>query len=291
MPIVKEEQILLCRLLKRQISKSANRVIDVGTGSGVFGIYAAKVCAAKVIGIDISRRACDFARKNAALNDVKVCDDINSLRGGQIAILHEELSDFCRRQPRASVYILNPPFTPTIRDADVAIHARGGFDGQRAFEYQLRTLQPFLRAGDRIIGYQMTCGSRPDFGFRQILTDVMKHPFDAQSCPTIAGGQSLKAVAFLPAIYGAWPRSIPLTSKLSRKAKVVLKHFDQHGLLDKEFSLIAYVINIKKKGANQIGHLELDDVPIGTWADRIWLHQRILDGRQHIINPASQAFR
>lgn len=290
MPIVKEEQILLCRLLKRQISKPATRVIDVGTGSGVFGIYAAKVCGAKVVGIDVSERACMFAKRNALLNSVSLAKGMNSVGPGQIAILHEELGLFCRRKPRADVFVLNPPFTPTIRDNAVAIHARGGYDGQRAFEYQLRTIQPFLVTGDKIIGYQMTCGTSPDFGFGDMLANVMQHPFEAEWSSAIAGGQSIKANHFLPAIYATSPRRFGRPSKTSRPKATSLKHFIQHGLLDKQFSVIAYVITIKKMGTSKIVSMKLPSAPLGTWNDRIWLHARILDGREQHIQPASSAF-
>ncbi|NPV88777.1 methyltransferase domain-containing protein [Coprothermobacteraceae bacterium] len=47
-------------------------VLDVGTGSGILAIYAAKAGAKKTRGIDIDPIALDNARENAALNNVVV---------------------------------------------------------------------------------------------------------------------------------------------------------------------------------------------------------------------------
>jgi len=46
------------------------RVLDVGTGSGILAIAAAKLGAAEVLGNDIEAEACRIARENAELNGV-----------------------------------------------------------------------------------------------------------------------------------------------------------------------------------------------------------------------------
>lgn len=45
-------------------------VLDVGTGSGILAIAAAKLGATRVLGCDIEAEACRIARENAALNQV-----------------------------------------------------------------------------------------------------------------------------------------------------------------------------------------------------------------------------
>ena len=45
-------------------------VLDVGTGSGILGIAAARLGAQRVVGTDIDPVACDVARENVALNAV-----------------------------------------------------------------------------------------------------------------------------------------------------------------------------------------------------------------------------
>ncbi len=50
---------------------AARRVLDLGTGSGGLALVAARSGAARVVGLDIDRRAVRAARANAALNRVK----------------------------------------------------------------------------------------------------------------------------------------------------------------------------------------------------------------------------
>ncbi len=46
------------------------KVLDVGCGTGILGITAAKLGAQDVIGVDIDRKAVEIARENAAINKV-----------------------------------------------------------------------------------------------------------------------------------------------------------------------------------------------------------------------------
>jgi predicted RNA methylase len=54
----------------RQIVKTNDYVVDIGTGSGVLAIMAAKAGARKVTGIDINRESIEYATQAAALNGV-----------------------------------------------------------------------------------------------------------------------------------------------------------------------------------------------------------------------------
>ncbi len=47
-----------------------DRVLDVGTGSGILGIAAAKLGAAEVVAVDVDATAVENARANCVLNDV-----------------------------------------------------------------------------------------------------------------------------------------------------------------------------------------------------------------------------
>lgn len=54
----------------RQIVKTNDYVVDIGTGSGILAIMAAKAGARKVTGIDINQESVEYARQAAALNGV-----------------------------------------------------------------------------------------------------------------------------------------------------------------------------------------------------------------------------
>jgi ribosomal protein L11 methyltransferase len=62
----------LCLRALQDVGVRGKRVLDLGTGSGVLAIAAAKLGAAAVLGVDDDPDAVDAARKNVALNDVAV---------------------------------------------------------------------------------------------------------------------------------------------------------------------------------------------------------------------------
>lgn len=285
MPIVKEEQIAFCRLLANVV-RAGDNVIDIGTGSGVFGIYAARRCGARVVCIDLAKRSCDFALNNATINSVEVSDSIGRLHDGQISVVHEELSRFCTSMPDANVFVLNPPFTPTVSDESVAFHARGGYDGQRALVYQLNLISRFLNPGDRIVGYQMACGCNSIRDFGDLVTETLRKPYSAMWTSAIRGGKTVSAEKFIGAIYGN-----RCGGKGSlRDCQITTRFFREKGVLSKEFAVIAYVITIRDSGVSEWVPYPKPLSPLGTWSDRVWLHARILDGKYSEFGPASRAF-
>jgi len=62
-----EDIILKNRLIKNW------KVLDVGCGTGILGITAAKLGAQDVIGVDTDKKAVEIARENAAINQVNDC--------------------------------------------------------------------------------------------------------------------------------------------------------------------------------------------------------------------------
>lgn len=60
----------LCLQVLEETVQGGDRVLDVGTGSGILGIAAAKLGAEEVLGIDVDPVAARVARDNAALNGV-----------------------------------------------------------------------------------------------------------------------------------------------------------------------------------------------------------------------------
>jgi ribosomal protein L11 methyltransferase len=70
------ETTRLCLSLLQSIELAGRRVIDVGTGSGVLAIAAAKLGAASVVALDEDPEALRNARENVARNDVAALIDV-----------------------------------------------------------------------------------------------------------------------------------------------------------------------------------------------------------------------
>lgn len=65
-------QALARYILDHPATVAGRRVVDVGAGSGIGGIAAAKAGAAEIIAYDLDAFACAAARLNAELNEVEV---------------------------------------------------------------------------------------------------------------------------------------------------------------------------------------------------------------------------
>lgn len=61
-----------CLEMMKRVGCEDKTIIDFGTGTGILSIYAKKKGASKVVGIDVSPYALEYARKNATANDVDV---------------------------------------------------------------------------------------------------------------------------------------------------------------------------------------------------------------------------
>jgi len=57
--------------LERRLKKDGESVLDVGTGSGILAIVAAKLGAQEILGIDTDPVAIEVARENVERNGVK----------------------------------------------------------------------------------------------------------------------------------------------------------------------------------------------------------------------------
>ena len=78
---------LCIQALEERIKKKELSVLDVGTGSGILSIVAAKLGAKEVWGIDIDGAAVENARENVGLNHVS---DIVKIREGSIGDLQKK---------------------------------------------------------------------------------------------------------------------------------------------------------------------------------------------------------
>lgn len=64
----------LCIAALEDLVQTGDAVLDVGTGSGVLSIVAAKLGASRIVATDIDPVAVDVARENFAINDLKQAD-------------------------------------------------------------------------------------------------------------------------------------------------------------------------------------------------------------------------
>jgi len=65
------ETTIMCVKLLEKYVKSGSTVFDVGCGSGILGITAAKLNAGKVVCVDIAETSCKVSRENAEINKVE----------------------------------------------------------------------------------------------------------------------------------------------------------------------------------------------------------------------------
>jgi ribosomal protein L11 methyltransferase len=85
----------LCLIALQRIDLHGRRVLDIGTGSGVLALAAARLGASATLGIDVDADALDNARLNATLN-------------GDPAAVEFRLMDFRREMPApADVVVAN----------------------------------------------------------------------------------------------------------------------------------------------------------------------------------------
>jgi len=115
-PVSADESIYLARVARR-LSTANDRVLDIGTGSGILGLVA-KPRVKRAMLSDINPRALFFARFNAHLNGVVDSVDV---RPGH-------LFDSAGREP-FDLIVCNPPVIPTPPESNFFLHSDGGPDG------------------------------------------------------------------------------------------------------------------------------------------------------------------
>jgi ribosomal protein L11 methyltransferase len=82
----------LCLEALEDAVRQGVRVLDVGTGSGILAIAAAKLGADSALGLDIEPQAVQAARENAQLNDV--ADKVRAMEGSLNGVLATEPAGF-----------------------------------------------------------------------------------------------------------------------------------------------------------------------------------------------------
>lgn len=123
-----DDSVLLAKAVEQH---AFGAVLDMGTGTGVQGIVAAKK-GCEVTFADINRRALELAKKNAEINEVEgrfvKTDLFSNLRG-----------------KRFNTIVFNPPYLPSELGAEniPALHG-GGVKGREVMDRFLAAYKPYL---------------------------------------------------------------------------------------------------------------------------------------------------
>lgn len=129
--------MLLAHHVAYLCKERGGRVLDMGTGTGIQAIIAAKY-AEKVVGIDVNERALEVAMENARLNEVS--ERCEFRKGNLFSPL--------KKEERFDLIIFNPPYLPTSKEEVTAgiLDAawNGGPDGRRVID-------PFIEQFDRYL--------------------------------------------------------------------------------------------------------------------------------------------
>ena len=110
--------ILSIRALEERIKKKNLSVLDVGTGSGILSIIAAKLGAKEVWGIDIDRVAVENARENVEKNHVS---DVVSIGKGSIGGLHKRFDIIVANIDLKSLRRMRRPLLNHLKDKGLLI--------------------------------------------------------------------------------------------------------------------------------------------------------------------------
>jgi SAM-dependent methyltransferase len=171
LPVLEEEQIFVCRQMYLRFEQALKDkqdvwVLDVGTGNGVFAIWAAKKWKCKVLAIDINPRALMIAEKNASKNDIRVCHSREELekiaREKETGVILLECIKFDRKfrekySQKFDLVFLSPSYTPIIDKTLIPpLYDTLGGDGQKSFQDQISLVPEILKEDGCCIGHQMT---------------------------------------------------------------------------------------------------------------------------------------
>ena len=77
----------MCMIELENLVRGGERVLDLGSGSGILSITALLLGAKSAVGVDIDPKAESIARENAAFNGLGA-DRFTALTGNVIAVIH-----------------------------------------------------------------------------------------------------------------------------------------------------------------------------------------------------------
>ncbi len=117
----------------RQIVKPNDYVVDIGTGSGILAIMAAKAGAERVSAIDINQESLDYARKAAALNGV--ADKIEFIKGHFSDFIPTERADVVICEMLSSILLIEQQVPASLHAVDKILKPEGFIIPQKVTIY------------------------------------------------------------------------------------------------------------------------------------------------------------
>ncbi len=125
-------------MAKNLIINKNDRVLDIGTGIGIFAIIASRLGAEKVFATDISLKALKNAKENIIYNKVF-----------NIELIHGSIYDPFNKKKIFDLIVCNPPMTPSPKP--VSIYTWGGFNGRKILDEVIKNAENYLRKNGRLI--------------------------------------------------------------------------------------------------------------------------------------------
>ncbi len=124
-------------LLAEEVAGAKGRVLDVGTGSGIQALVAAKT-ADSVLGVDVNPRAVELAAINAEANGI-----------GNARFIVSDL--FANVEGRFDLIVFNAPYLPCSDDSVLAKAWSGGKKGREVIDRFLDGAAAHLSEGGRLL--------------------------------------------------------------------------------------------------------------------------------------------
>ncbi len=254
MAIFFEEQPIMWLLLKEKIEnklqelghvKEAVDFLDVGCGSGFWGVMLRKHFNCSVIALDKLERAVRLCRENAKLNNVT------------LHVVHSTYEQWAQGHSKAKIIGLYPPYHiyPPATEDMIPFHARGGSNGTEEFYSQLKISSDVLVEDGMVIFNMMSIGDEAGPEYVKRYKELLGRNASLSYTNIF---QPLDTSYFLRKLYGR-------------------NHMEFQVRIAQGFPKIYYTIGtITNDNRGQVTCEPLKiDLTTRSWADRIALHKEI----------------
>lgn len=130
--------------------EEGEKMLDMGSGTGIIGIYAAKNGAFQVVSIDVNPKASLLTLCNAYVNNVI----------HEVDVISSSLFSALSKKVRFDLIVFNPPYLPVTNRGVLEKSWSGGKTGREIIDTFLREFHRFLKPNGRLIMVQSSL-SRP----------------------------------------------------------------------------------------------------------------------------------